>query len=45
MKEDSQKAIQYDNTYYKAFLRYGEACVEIGKRKSETDLLIMDEGI
>lgn len=45
MKEDSQKAIEYDNTYYKAFLRYGEACVEIGKRGCQTDLVIMDEGI
>lgn len=31
MYEDSLKAIELDDTYFKAFLRLGEACVELGK--------------
>jgi len=31
MYEDSLKATELDQTYFKAYLRLGEACVELGK--------------
>lgn len=38
MQEDSQKAIELNPSNFKAFLRNGEACVELGKQIKETDL-------
>lgn len=45
MKEDSDKAIELNPRYFKAFLRSGEACIELGKLDSATDLLQIDKGI
>lgn len=45
MKTDSQKAIELNPKYFKAYLRNGEACIELGKLDSVSDLLMIDKGI
>lgn len=45
MKADSEKAIELNPQYFKAFLRNGEACIELGKMSHVQDLLMIDKGI
>lgn len=45
MMDDCLLAIQLDETYFKAFLTMGEACVELGKSEKYTDLVMIDKGI
>ena len=43
--EDSQIAISLDPKYFKAWLRNGEACVDLGKSPQVTDVSLIDKGI
>ena len=45
MFEDSKKALELDPTYFKAYLRNGEACVEIGKKPNYLKTDLIEEGI
>ena len=46
MLEDSQKAIDINPSSFKAFLRLGEAQVEIGKQTTNLwDISLIDKGI
>ena len=46
MLEDSQKAIDINPSSFKAFLRLGEAQVEIGKQPTNLwDISLIDKGI
>lgn len=45
MMSDSQKAIELDQSYFKAYLRHGEACIEVGKQVKQTDISLIDRGI
>lgn len=43
--EDSQIAISLDTKYFKAYLRNGEACVEMGKHPKVSDSGMIEKGI
>ena len=45
MYEDGLKAIQIDDQYFKAFLRCGEAAVELGRMAKEQNTDLIDQGI
>ena len=45
MMEDSKNAIELNQDYFKAHLRHGEACIELGKRPKYIDLELIDSGI
>lgn len=45
MYEDSLKAVELDDSNFKAFLRLGEACVELGKSNRYSDTDLIDKGI
>ena len=45
MLEDGQKAVDVDPNYFKAFLRLGEAQVELGKNSKYTDTELIDQGV
>ena len=45
MLEDSKKAMSLSRDYFKAYLRHGEALVEIGKSSSYNDTKLIDQGI
>ena len=45
MLNDSQKAMDLDQTYFKAWLRNGEAHIELGKLSKQTDISLIDRGI
>ena len=45
MLEDSQKAIELDVKYFKAYLRLGEAAVELGKKPTCTTIELIDRGL
>lgn len=45
MLQDSQQALELDPAYFKAYLRNGEALVELGKLDSERDVSLIDRGI
>ena len=45
MFDDSQKAIDLDPNYFKAYFRHGEACIELGKLAKYQNLKLIDEGI
>ena len=37
MLDDARSALELNSEYFKAHLRHGEACVELGKRPKYTD--------
>lgn len=45
MLDDSQQAIELDDEYFKAYLRNGEACLELGKNQHQTTTDMMEKGI
>jgi tetratricopeptide (TPR) repeat protein len=45
MLEDSQRAIGLNQKYFKAFLRKGEALIELGKSPKHQDTKFIDDGI
>ena len=45
MYEDSSRAIELCPTYFKAYLRKGEASVELGKLPKYVDTKLIDQGI
>jgi hypothetical protein len=45
MFEDGLKAIQLNDQYFKAFLRSGEAAVELGRMAKEQNTDLLDQGI
>ena len=45
MLEDSEFAINLNHEYFKAQLRHGEACVELGKVIEVQDCSLIDQGI
>ena len=45
MYDDSTSAIEYDDTYYKAYLRNGDACLELSKSKNFLNLDLVEKGL
>lgn len=45
MYDDSEKAIDLNDTYFKAFLRSGEAAVELGKMTKQQNLDMIEKGL
>ena len=45
MYDDSNSAIELDDTFYKAYLRNGEACLELAKKVNILDLNLVNTGI
>ena len=45
MLEDSQKAMDLDSKYFKAYLRHGEAAIELGKKCTCTTIELIDKGL
>ena len=45
MYDDSIEAIECDDLNYKGYLRNGEACVELGKKKSHKNTDMIEKGI
>jgi hypothetical protein len=45
MFEDSTRAVELCPTYFKAYLRLGEAAVELGKLPRQVDTSLIDQGI
>ena len=45
MYDDSIAAIEFDDTYYKAYLRNGEACLELAKNNKIMDLDLVEKGL
>ena len=45
MYDDSIQAIELDDQNFKAFVRNGEACVELGKKKNFKNTEFIDKGI
>ena len=45
MLDDSERALEINKDYFKAYLRKGEALVEIGKGDKHSDTKMIDEGI
>lgn len=45
MKQDSDHSISINPNFFKAYLRNGEACVELGKKETVNDLQLIDKGI
>ena len=44
-REDSERAIALDAKYFKAYLRHGEASIEIGKLPKHQSTELIDLGI
>ena len=45
MYHDSIAAIEFDDTYYKAYLRNGEACLELAKSNKIMNMDLIDKGL
>lgn len=45
MYDDSLQAIELDDQYFKAYLRNGEACLELGKNHRFENTELMEKGI
>ena len=45
MYDDSLQAIELDDAYFKAYLRNGEACIELGKNYRFDNTDMVDKGI
>jgi len=45
MYDDSIAAIEFDDTYYKAYLRNGESCLELGKNAKLNNLDLIEKGL
>jgi len=45
MYDDSIAAIEFDDTYYKAYLRNGEACLELAKSNKIMNMDLIDKGL
>ena len=45
MYDDSIAAIEFDDTYYKAYLRNGEACLELSKNNKIMNLDLIEKGL
>ena len=45
MYDDSVQAIELDDQYFKAYVKNGEACVELGKNPKHDNTELIDKGI
>ena len=45
MYDDSMNAIEIDDTNYKAFIKNGEACIELGKSPHRKDTEFIEKGL
>ncbi len=45
MYDDSISAIKFDDNYFKAYLRNGEACLELGKSKKYLNMDLIEKGL
>jgi hypothetical protein len=45
MYDDSIAAIEFDDTYYKAYLRNGEACLELAKSNKIMNMDLIEKGL
>ena len=45
MYDDSVNAIEFDDGYYKAYMRNGEACIELSKSHNQKNLDMVDKGL
>lgn len=45
MYDDSTAAIEFDDTYYKAYLRNGEACLELSKNENIQNIDLVEKGL
>ena len=45
MYDDSVNAIEFDDSYYKAYLRNGEACLELAKSNNQKNLDMVEKGL
>jgi hypothetical protein len=45
MLDDSTLAIELDDTNFKAYLRNGEALIELGKKKSFKNTELIEKGV
>ena len=45
MYDDSVNAIEFDDGYYKAYLRNGEACLELSKSNNQKNLEMVEKGL
>jgi hypothetical protein len=45
MYDDSISAIEFDDSYFKAYLRNGEACLELGKSKKHLNMDLIEKGL
>ena len=45
MYDDSQSAIEYDDTYFKSYIKNGEACLELSKSTNHRDTVLIDKGL
>lgn len=45
MYDDSVNAIEFDDGYYKAYLRNGEACLELSKSNNQKNLDMVEKGL
>jgi len=45
MYDDSIAAIEFDDTYYKAYLRNGESCLELAKNKNVMNTDLIEKGL
>ena len=45
MYDDSVNAIEFDDGYYKAYMRNGEACLELAKSQNQKNLDMVEKGL
>ena len=45
MYDDSVQAIELDDSYFKAYLKNGEACIELGKNQRFQNTEMIDKGL
>lgn len=45
MYDDSVQAIENGDSYYKGYIKNGEACIEMSKSNNHTNLDLCDKGI
>lgn len=45
MYDDSIQAIELDDSYFKAYIKNGEACVELGKNPRHDNCDLIEKGI
>ncbi len=45
MYDDSLQAIEYDDQYYKGYIKNGEACLELSKSMQHQTVELCDKGL